>query len=333
MRDSFLTLILTLSPTVCAAGIHPIQQSGKVGFIDETGVIVVAPKYDYAKSTDPQSELIPVRLAAKWGFVDSTGKEVIAPNLQLGLPPMFCGPGAPLIVENKLMVVDRSGTLRPIADAERGFECREGLVPVRANGAWNYFTSEGVLAFPGKFEGALPFSGGFAAVQAKGKWGYIDKSGAFVIDPKFAQAGLHGEGLFPVRMGDLWGFADKTGAVVIEPRFADVSRFADGRAAVAQVLDDGLTRYGFVDTTGKLVVPFQYALAGDFSGARAMVMKNGKFGYIDRDGNIAIPLRYYQARDFRDGLAGVKEKDAAGKVIAMYLDRSGKVVWRGENIP
>lgn len=55
-----------------------IEQNGKVGFIDNTGKIIIKPQFDDGWGFD--EGLAPVRVGSEWGFIDETGKIIIKPQ-------------------------------------------------------------------------------------------------------------------------------------------------------------------------------------------------------------------------------------------------------------
>jgi hypothetical protein len=131
---------------------------GKVGFMDNTGNVVIEPTYD---DVYPFSDgLAPVELHGKWGYVDKTGAVIVPIHYDIG--HMFS----------------------------------EGLATVELGGKWRYIDTKGRFAIPVVFDSAMPFCSGVAAVETfrqigttsrgcrssvyRGKHGMIDHSGHYV---------------------------------------------------------------------------------------------------------------------------------------------------------
>ncbi len=55
-----------------------IEQNGKVGFIDNTGKIIIKPQFDDGWGFD--EGLAPIRVGREWGYIDETGKIIIKPQ-------------------------------------------------------------------------------------------------------------------------------------------------------------------------------------------------------------------------------------------------------------
>src|SRR3989339_851218 len=67
--------------------LFPVQQDQKWGYIDKTGQIIIAPRFDGA---EPFAEgLALVKTGEKWGAMDRTGTLVIQPRADLSprVPP------------------------------------------------------------------------------------------------------------------------------------------------------------------------------------------------------------------------------------------------------
>lgn len=142
-------------------GLVAFRSDGKVGFMDDTGAIVVNPGYDDAY---PFSEgLAMVRLGDSWGYINKTGKMVIPPNFQItnsfneGVASVY------LADTKKVGYIDHSGT----------------------------------FVLPAIFDAAMPFCAGLAYVETfrrigpdpndllrrerfQGKHGLIDHTGKYV---------------------------------------------------------------------------------------------------------------------------------------------------------
>jgi hypothetical protein len=177
-------------------GLAAVQDdSGKFGFIDRRGNLVIPPQFDFALSF--AEGLAPVLVGDKVGYVDRTGRMVIEPQF------------------------------------DSAFDFSEGLAPVQVDGKVGYIGHNAEMVIAPQFERAREFSGGLAAVTKEGKEVYIDASGAVVIDaPDFANAGDFAEGLAAVKIGEGIGYIDQLGAVVIEPVFEQAEPFRDGMAVV-----------------------------------------------------------------------------------------------------
>ncbi|WNM18475.1 WG repeat-containing protein [Flavobacterium capsici] len=130
----------------------PFNRFGKWGFKDQSGKVIVAPKYNSSHqfreglaavsiggSYDEEFDMV---LGSKYGFIDNTGKEVIALKYE---------------------------------SINDGFY--EGLAAVKLNGKWGYINTAGNEVIPFQYSEAFIFMNGKAKVRKDGKEFFIDKTG------------------------------------------------------------------------------------------------------------------------------------------------------------
>jgi hypothetical protein len=177
MKSSILRLILiigiTAAPvysqesTVQTKDAHPrvlfsIEQNGKMGFIDNTGSVVIPPQFKGSiYSTFFSEGLTPVVISDKWGYIDRTGRVVIRPAFYQAGP--------------------FSGGLAPIAVMRKGPDQESQRSDVK----YGYIDKTGRVVIKPQFDETYGFSEGLARVVVNEKWGFIDKTGKIVIEPQF----------------------------------------------------------------------------------------------------------------------------------------------------
>jgi hypothetical protein len=349
--------------------VYQFTRGDKVGYIDRTGGILIAPERSISVGAgDAEFHDGLLEIGVDGGvYLDTTGKKVI---------------------HNKFY---------------RGWSFSEGLAVAMEHdgGKWGYINTRGEFEISPRFASSpldyvWPFQDGLAMIMVEGKFGYIDRSGEFVIRPRFldgdsfhdgmARVIVEGpcmrfteespcpnfgvvprdtksqeslppckysyidtagkvisgerydyalpfaEGLAPVRIGKMWGYIDKRGTMTIAPRFESASPFSEGLGLVST---DGL--FGYVDRTGTFVIRPQFNHAESFADGRAVVgdLKSGEW-YIDSSGKQAIPEKFAVASSFFKGLAHVKILDSSGgngnihTGTFEYIDVTGRVVFRYE---
>jgi WG containing repeat len=333
---------------------YRIVQKGKVGYINNQGRIVVAPKLDESVDGEFHNGLL-VTGVSDGPYIDATGKKILDTGFF------------------------------------RNWDFSEGLaVAMRedTDKKWGYIDTRGNFAIPQQFDTSLedyvePFSGGFARIKVKGLYGFIDHTGKFAIPPtllhagefsdgmvrvvlegpcfvpgsglcdldeivppnsgkkgerppsckftfvdkngraistaRFDGAGAFSEGLAPVKIDSLWAYINRDGAIAISPQFDDAVSFSDGVAAVRQ---SGL--YGYIDKSGVLVIPAQFKQASDFHEGLAYVGdRESGYSYIDHHGKQAFRGSFVQATNFYHGLAQVQLKGNFSFERFAYIDTVG----------
>lgn len=337
-----------LSPGGPTEWVFPVYQEARLGFIDQTGRLVIEPQF--LGSLEPTEDIVPVLAQIGgddqlWGFIDFTGVWIIEPRFSRVGP--FSEGFAAFVDDDRLRggYVDRSGkvAIDPLFESTRRFS--EGLAAVKVQGLWGFLDSRGLLAIEPQFRGSRDFSEGLAMVEvAGGTIGYIDPKGGWVIEaragsgeealgPTWVEGELAGrpvsqaltdgynftEGLAGVRVEDgTWGFVDREGRWAIEPRFFGAGVFSEGLAPIRVGL-----RWGYVDRDGEVVIEPRFHGAKKFALGLAPVKVPEKgWGFINAEGEIVFDPVYQGAEPFSHGLAAIRVGDRWG-----YIDPKGRTVW------
>ena len=115
----------------------PVQNSGKWGYSDGAGKIVIKPQFDLV--FEFSEDMAVVQKNEKWGYIDKTGKLVISPQFDYAFP------------------------------------FSEGLAEIRINSNYGYIDKTGKFIISPQLDGAYEFAEGLAPVEIDSKWGYISK--------------------------------------------------------------------------------------------------------------------------------------------------------------
>lgn len=200
-----------------------------VGYIDQTGGIIIAPRFDLARGFSEGLAYVEAETEGLRGFIDRNGKAVI-----------------------KL-------------DGLLAKDFHEGLAAVgtgKFEGKWGYIDRSGKLVVKLEYSFADDFSEGLAGVEIDRKYGFINKGGEVAIPARFGlrkgfphpivtvSSGRFSEGLACVRVDDLYGFIDKRGHFVVSPRFMRAQEFSEGLAWVVTTE----WKVGWIDKSGESVV-------------------------------------------------------------------------------
>lgn len=148
--------------------------SGKYGFKNDKGLIIIKPRFDDAGNFI--EGLAWVKRNEKFGFIDGFGKEVI--EIRYDRVYSFYEGLANVIFNNKQGYINKKGEeIIPLIYDFVPMNFSDDFVPVRINNKYGYINKNGIEVIPFKFDSADLFNGNKAKVKLDGKEFYIDKNG------------------------------------------------------------------------------------------------------------------------------------------------------------
>ncbi|MBI4908246.1 MAG: WG repeat-containing protein [Acidobacteria bacterium] len=302
------------------------------GWIDDSGTVVIEPRFRYASDFSEGLAAVAVNQDTRAeGYITPDGNFSLKLNypflgsFQEGRAKIAVGCGSYLYYG----FIDSIGQLLIGPDYDEAHNFSEGLAAVRKQEKWGYIDKSGQVVIECRFDDAGAFSEGIAPVSVGGRYGYINAQGDFAVSPTFARAGSFRCGRGNVRFGDPEdgpvGLVDRAGNIIAKHRFQSLSAPCEDRATFDVYADlDRYSYFGYVDGNGNIVIEPSYFLARPFSEGLAAVTcdPHGGSCYIDRTGERAFPGKFLSAREFRNGLAEVHTFTRNG-----YIDRTGYWVW------
>lgn len=313
-----------------------VHKGGKVGFIDNTGKVVIPTTLP--EDTGVFSEgLAPVKTApGVWKYIDETGKTKL--SLKFGYIDVFgFSEGLALVhnTEDKFGYIDKMGheVIKP--EYQLAFDFLGGYASVKKEDQKPVFLDKnGKVTFPEYIPTMRPFSEGLAFVSLKSDkrfpplGGYIDQNGKLVIPCEYAfSANPCTEGVVMVVRDGVRMAWNTKGDLIFKGGFNQLLPFSEG---LAQAKIGNL--WGYVDHQGKIAIAPNYENCAGFSEGLAGVKLNGKWGFIDKTGkiviepNFVVPASWEKNRiripQFHGGLAQMPEGTKAG-----YIDKTGKWIW------
>ena len=304
MKTLFITMLLVLGFTAAAQNLvlFKDEATGKYGFKDVVGRVIIKPVYDTARAFAEGLTLVGKKVTYDsygYGLVNKAGKEIIP------------------------LVNDYIGD--PV----------DGISVYQLKGKMGYMDKTGKKLTPPKYSNAWEFKGGMAAVSvydlAKGedKWGFIDKTGKEFIALKYNRVCGYKDGMAVVERGEQKYFTlNKAG------KETPLSYEKIGFPGYDRLMVQQGGKYGYINLKGEEVIPLKYDNAWDFSnwqnvGYLSSVRLGKKSGVIDTSGREVVPLVYDWVLLYREGLAPVRmdgPKKMAVDAQWGYIDSTGKLV-------
>ncbi len=297
------------------ATLYPIRVEEKYGFIDTTGLLIIACSHDWAD--DFVGGLALIEKNGKQGFLNKKGEVQIPCTYDEA--ERFTSGVAIVRQDKRYGLIDTRGrdVLQPEYDNIGTFT--EGIATIRRADSVGFINTTGRIVIPMQYKDAGSFSEGLAWVRAMNdSVGFVSKSGRVAVLPSYSWAEDCTEGMMRVRRGELYGVIDSANKVILPIEYTYIGKPAEGMMLVARD-----KKFGYADRTGKLIVPLVYdygetlaALPG-FSGgtARIQVMQRplGMLqGLVDKTGKVVIQPRYERISYLRNNLAAFEARKKWG---------------------
>lgn len=304
--------------------------SGKYGYVDLNGELVIPMIYDWAEDfhdglarvgfytyEQVESERLGNFMVqtVEYGFIDTKGNTVV----EFGL----------------------------FEEAESFSHGLAAVAKYNQNNelVWGFIDTEGntVVKF-GLYETVSSFSHGLAVVSRHDQdnnrvCGYIDTSGKIIIPLMYECASDFDEnGLAYVAARDQdgnlkYGFIDSSGELVVPMEYDGAQNGKDGMEIVGKKQDDGNLKYGCINVVENLFTPSHYYdNIPRISEGVAFVENKDKddeyyFGLVDRYGREIVMPECSTIWGFNCGLAAIFKNAESGDLSESgYIDKTGELV-------
>ena len=306
-----------------------VHKDGKVGFIDNTGKVVIP--INYSRNSGEFSEgLAAVETTDKgWQYIDETGHTKFVLGFDCFPRPFHDGMASVEYTGQLFGYIDNQGhqVIKPQFVLADDFAQGIGLAEKRNVG--NVFLDKkGNVLFPQYSPQSFQyFSEGLAPVWIASKvtngrlTGYIDLAGKLVIPCEYDYGLQCKEGVVMVGKNGVAIGLDTNGEVVIKGNFQQLRSFSEGLAA-GRIGG----KWGFIDHQGKVIIDPKYDRAFEFSESLACVQISGKWGFVDKSGIMIIEPKFNIVNaanaKFLGGLAAIRDGTKEG-----YIDKAGALIW------
>lgn len=249
-----------------------IVKSGRVGFIESNGKILVMPRYaSCGRWSEGRLWVQEHTDIDSWGlFIDEQAKPV-----------------SPLRFHNLYSV-------RP----ERPMPCFEKGVAVigMPGGGFGYLNAAGLILAETTPAGAFQRQEGeLLLCVVNNRIGFIDRTGRTVVPARYDEATPFRSGRAGVRQGILWGLIDGKGDWVAEPAFERLRPVSED-ARIWSYREGG--RSGLIDRDGKRLTDAIYLDVGFFSGGAIPVQNSTGWGLLAEDGTVLVKPQYANLGSF-----------------------------------
>ena len=290
------------------------KESGKWGYMDEEGMLVIPAVFHHANDFSDGLALVATQPKRKGiVFIDTSGKTVLTPPEEMKISYATFREGfASVSVKSGRALIDHKGKKLNDRDYANCGYFSEGLCAVQPKDeGFHYIDKTGKVIIPGPFKYGRPFKRGFARVEDENRNRFvIDRTGkkifAVVAD---SLDGAFGEGLFAKYDAGkkLFGYIDKSGAWIIPAQFRKAHRFSDGLAAVTLLPGKKPKSEGF-----KALATFKPTIY--------------VWNYIDKQGKVVLKQQGAWANVFDNGVTRVNTADDHTK----FIRKDGTIAWTSQ---
>ncbi|MBC35093.1 MAG: hypothetical protein CL663_03490 [Bacteroidetes bacterium] len=335
MRKSLLILCL-LAFASCSAPLfitkrnielYPIEENGKIGFIDQKGKVRIDPKYlpcDYddilteCSSDFNGNSYAVVKEQGGYTIIDWKGNKTIDYYFD-ELIEEFDGTYS-AGMDGKYGLIDHSGNvLVPFIFDSQYFINDNEFFPGKIDAkAVIFYAEDSIIYMP--YDYISPFFEGFACVKNNYKEGMINSSLELVIDTIYQELGFLSSGLINAKIENQWCFLNTQGQIVFNSTFEEASDFNDGIAVVKK------EKYGAIDTLGNQIIPFEYeylsyegeANNGDkifqYSDKENYFSYGARSGLINQSRDTLLKADFYELYYFWDIVEAGKYDEGVGVI-------------------
>lgn len=308
------------------------------GFINENGVMVIPPQYEFAFDFQDNGLAI-VQLKDHFGVIDQSGRYVVKPVYDS--INQFSEGRAIVLDHHNFSVIDETGMILNPKPYEFIGDYHEGRalfhqIDDQEVSKYGYLDLQGKVVIPPQYQAANNFTEGKAFIKIKdSKYALIGLNGESLANFNYPYVGMPGDGLlaFQEKTNGKYGYIDEYGNVIISPRYTGAQPFRDGRAVV-YISEDHRKKSGLIRKDGNYILSPEYndiLLLGETRAAigKAIDEKKtfigSKYAIADTNGNFLTDYRFYGVMDYVNGIASVYDD-----THTFFIDRNGKTV---QNLP
>ena len=339
---------------------------GKWGYMDETGKVVVQPKFILIQHFEKNGIVIN-RTTTGWGIMNAKAKTIIPFEYQ----------GITSYGKNRFLLKAKNKTIVTLSENGRAIDDQfigqgrfhEGLARVAKRDTsgkliWGFVNEDFEEVIPCQYKKVKNFKNELTAVLDT-CWHLMDKSGNITVtlNKAIKEIGDFHENLAWVKLGSTYGYIDRDGIFIIKPNLtaaADFTSFGLANAAIskqATLIDkngrrtiengiysrifnldeNGLAKvqhprrrmYGLINYENNLLAPMVYDQIGTFKNGLAAIRLNGNYGFMDMMGTVVVQPIYNKVGEPSDGLIPVFIAKGA---IWSYVDYQGNMILKDKFI-
>lgn len=305
--------------------LYSYYDSGKWGYINSSGEVVIDAIYDEASYILNESTL--VEKDNREIFIDSEGNNILEIPQEYKVNSLFFkdlsnGVFAVENSEGKYALMNNVGDIITDFIFDSIYSFHDGFASCKINNKCGLIDASGKIVIPAEYDSLGVYNDGIVSVKLNNKWGYINLKNEIIIpiDFKYAYDFNNEIGIVSDFYNEDYYYAfDKDGNKLFEFDCKPISNFQEELCKVK------IKNEGFVNKSGELVIDTKYIQAYDFSdGLSAVCNLDFKWGFVDYEGNYVIEPKYSKViNSFYNGIALVEYNNER-----IYINKDGEEIFK-----
>ena len=314
----------------------PFKKDGLWGFMNESGAIKIAAKYDFVDSFSEGLALAGIK--GKFGYINKLGDSVVA--FEFDEAYSFKNGIAIVSKYQYFGIIDR--TSKSVVPFKYDFieSFYYGIALAALESGYGYISSAGKELTSFDYSYATDFSQGHALVTMGGKMAVLDTSFQEIIPFRYTRLTLSEDSIIIAKGDSLCGLLKLNGDTIMDFQYQRIDDFSSGLALIQKG-----DKYGYINKKGKISIPIAYTYSspasiwGKFDKGFAKFQRNGKFGVINTKGQEVSPSIFENLKDYNfENLFPVKKQELWGfansdlQLKIKYIYRAAEIFRSGSAI-
>lgn len=291
-----------VSTSQCIKGLIPVWENGKMGYVNEKGILVITPKYQqilgFGMKGLGEGEVSFVKKDNKWGLFSNKNLKELTPLEYDEISISQNGYGL-VRVGNKygLVSIDGKEIFKPQFDKIIELNINNDALVVQNGGLYGLVKTDGTILTPTSYQ-SIEINYGYWNTFQKAAWNIKRENKIGIINDK--------------------------GILIVQPKYQEIKEF-DGRYGLASIKFNG--KYGMINGDGIEIIKPIYDYPLNFNDGKSNASINGKSLTIKTDGSIFtnnFPNSSLSSLDLnRESISVALDK----KFEKMYTDATSKIIY------
>lgn len=226
-----------IATSQCIKGLIPIWKNGKMGYINDKGIVLIAPSYEqilgFGIKGWGNDEVSFVKKDNRWGLFSNKKQIELTP---IQYTDIFNSPyGFKVKLNNRFGLIDIDGRelIKPLYDKIIDSTFNTALI-VQSNNLFGLVKFDGTILSPVMYQ-SIESNSGYWNVKRENKIGLLNDFGVVIVQPKYQEIKdfLNANELASIKLNGKYGMINKSGVEIIKPLYDYPILFNNGKSQVS----------------------------------------------------------------------------------------------------